>query len=50
MFLEALAAKAPKPVQWDQPSEYYLRTSGQRQQRQFRLAPMHGQKREYATA
>ncbi len=47
MFLEALAAKPPKPVQWDQPSENYIRSSGQQK---FRTAPVRREKREHAVA
>jgi hypothetical protein len=46
-FLDALAAQPSKPVQWDQPSENYIRTYGQQQ---FRTAPAPREKREHAMA
>jgi tetratricopeptide (TPR) repeat protein len=45
-FLAALEARPPKPVEWDQPTENNVRSSGQQQ---FRAAPVRRERREYAS-
>jgi tetratricopeptide (TPR) repeat protein len=46
-FLEALATKPQKPIDWEQPSDNYIRNSGLQQ---LRAVPILRQQREYAMA
>jgi tetratricopeptide (TPR) repeat protein len=43
-FLDALAAKPQRPIHWDQPSDNYIRNSGQQQ---IRRAPAVNERRQF---
>jgi tetratricopeptide (TPR) repeat protein len=44
-FLNALAARTPRPIDWERPSDSYIRSSGQQQ---IRMAPAIYEQRKFA--